>query len=112
MAGVFGCRPEQISSPGWTLHAPQGVLGVVGGAATAGCQCGRRRLGARAMDMLDEFGSKVLAAQGYGYGPAFSGVCRPCGGEGAECSPTSLPEVCRYREFGIHPAVLDAALHA
>ncbi|RER89969.1 polyketide synthase, partial [Mycobacterium tuberculosis] len=67
---VYSAAGQADSSPGWTLHA-QGVLGV-GSVQPAAELSVWPPVGARAMDVAD--GYQVLAARGYGYGPAFRGL--------------------------------------
>uniref|UniRef100_UPI00052652DA acyltransferase domain-containing protein n=1 Tax=Streptomyces sp. NRRL F-525 TaxID=1463861 RepID=UPI00052652DA len=60
-----------------------------------------------------EGGYDLLAAAGYGYGPVFQGV-RAVWRRGEELfAEVALPEEQRdsAARFGIHPALLDAALH-
>ncbi|WP_460698268.1 HAD-IIIC family phosphatase [Nocardia thraciensis] len=53
-----------------------------------------------------------LAARGYGYGPAFQGL-RSVWRRGDELfADIGLPAGCDAGGFGLHPALLDAALHA
>ncbi len=64
---------------------------------------GARQLG----DFYDD-----LAARGFGYGPVFQGV-RAAWQAGEEIfAEVALPEDQDAGAFGIHPALLDAALHA
>jgi acyl transferase domain-containing protein/acyl carrier protein len=52
-----------------------------------------------------------LAERGYGYGPAFHGL-RAAWRRGEELfAEVELPEQARGSGFGLHPALLDAALH-
>lgn len=89
---VYSAAGQADSSPGWTLHA-QGVLGV-GSVQPAAELSVWPPVGARAMDVAD--GYQVLAARGYGYGPAFRGL-QALWRRGPRCSPTSLSlRVCRY----------------
>ncbi|KIH96366.1 hypothetical protein LP52_25445, partial [Streptomonospora alba] len=56
-----------------------------------------------------------LAEGGFDYGPAFQGLRRVwAGAEGAVFAEAELPEAVREQagEFALHPALLDAALHA
>ncbi|MEV0059751.1 SDR family NAD(P)-dependent oxidoreductase [Nocardia sp. NPDC050718] len=55
-----------------------------------------------------------LAERGYGYGPAFQGLTALWAGEGEVFAEVILPESVRADAgaFGLHPALLDAALHA
>ncbi|MFE4513935.1 SDR family NAD(P)-dependent oxidoreductase [Kitasatospora sp. NPDC056783] len=68
--------------------------------------------GAEAIDLAGVY--QALAAQGYGYGPAFQGL-RAAWRQGGEVfAEVELPAelVADAAEFGLHPALLDAALHA
>lgn len=105
--GVFGCRPGGFESGMDVARA--GRVGGWLGAAAAELSVWPP-VGARAMDVAD--GYQVLAARGYGYGPAFRGL-QALWRRGAEVfADVTLPEGVPIRGFGIHPAVLDAALHA
>ncbi|MFE4644547.1 SDR family NAD(P)-dependent oxidoreductase, partial [Streptomyces sp. NPDC056730] len=55
-----------------------------------------------------------LAAAGFGYGPAFQGLRAAWRGEGAVYAEIELDEAQHLdaASFGVHPALLDAALHA
>ncbi|MFS7880294.1 SDR family NAD(P)-dependent oxidoreductase [Streptomyces asiaticus] len=56
----------------------------------------------------------ALAEQGYGYGPAFRGLSAAWLTEDGVCAEVALPEHERADagDFGLHPALLDAVLHA
>ncbi len=92
----------------WSLHA-EGVLGpggIRGGADLSAWP----PVGAAAVDVSGVY--EQLAARGYGYGRAFQGV-RAAWRRGREVfAEVVAPEGVNVRRFGIHPAVLDAALHA
>ncbi|OMC47232.1 type I polyketide synthase, partial [Mycobacterium sp. IS-1264] len=91
----------------WVLHA-QGVLNA-GSAAPADLSVWPPA-GASAVDAVDVYG--VLAARGYEYGPAFRGV-RAMWQRGQEIfAEVAVGEGVTVAGFGIHPVVLDAALHA
>ncbi len=55
-----------------------------------------------------------LAEQGYDYGPAFQGLKAVWRGEGETFAEVALPENEYFQagRFGVHPALLDAALQA
>ncbi|WP_435874604.1 SDR family NAD(P)-dependent oxidoreductase [Nocardia vinacea] len=55
-----------------------------------------------------------LAERGYEYGPAFRGLTALWEGDGEVFAEVVLPESARSdgATFGVHPALLDAALHA
>ncbi|WP_413116570.1 SDR family NAD(P)-dependent oxidoreductase [Streptomyces sp. CY1] len=106
-------RPDDggDSAPGWVCHA-EGVLSPppegpgpmeeLGGAWPPA--------GAKPVDPVDFY--EHIAASGYAYGPAFQGL-RAVWRDGADLlAEVALPEVAGERTgFGIHPALLDAALH-
>ncbi|WP_236808513.1 type I polyketide synthase [Amycolatopsis albispora] len=52
-----------------------------------------------------------LALRGYDYGPAFQGVVAAWRGENELFAEVRLPEGVQAQTFGLHPALLDAALH-
>ncbi|MGW7750955.1 SDR family NAD(P)-dependent oxidoreductase [Streptomyces violaceusniger] len=99
---------ETTADPVWVCHAV-GVLGPHGEPAPqpAGAW---PPAGAEPVD-TDGFYERAEAA-GYGYGPAFQGV-RKLWRDGADVlAEVALPEAAGDRAgFGIHPALLDAALH-
>ncbi|WP_433200632.1 SDR family NAD(P)-dependent oxidoreductase [Nocardia sp. CA-107356] len=106
-------RPDDDadSVPSWTLNA-EGVLasGVDGPPAELAQW---PPAGAVAVDIDGVYDS--LDAQGYHYGPVFqalSSVWR--GADGLLYAEVELPEQARTEaeRFGVHPALLDAALHA
>ncbi|MGH3633734.1 MAG: SDR family NAD(P)-dependent oxidoreductase, partial [Mycobacterium sp.] len=67
--------------------------------------------GATAVDVTD--GYERLAASGYGYGPAFQGLTAVWRRGEEVFAEVTLPEAAgSVTGFGIHPAMLDAALHA
>nr|BAP34733.1 type I polyketide synthase [Streptomyces sp. ML694-90F3] len=53
----------------------------------------------------------LLAEQGFGYGPLFTGVRAAWRSEGTVHAEVELPEETAVDGYGIHPALLDAALH-
>jgi polyketide synthase 12 len=67
--------------------------------------------GATAVDVTDSYDQ--LAARGYGYGPAFQGLTAMWRRGDEMFAEVTLPEKAGgVTGFGVHPAVLDAALHA
>ncbi|MGW2329888.1 SDR family NAD(P)-dependent oxidoreductase [Streptomyces sp. NPDC001700] len=102
-------RPAR-SEESWTRHA-SGVLAEHGeGAAADGAVFAQWPPdGAEPIDVDGLY--ERQAAQGYGYGPAFQGV-RAAWRRGDEVfAEVSLDEAGADR-FGLHPALLDASLHA
>ncbi|MCM3885098.1 SDR family NAD(P)-dependent oxidoreductase, partial [Frankia sp. R82] len=59
---------------------------------------------------LDDFYER-LADNGYGYGPLFQGLTAVWVWEGELFGEVTLPEGADIDGYGIHPALLDAALH-
>ncbi|MGW1786965.1 SDR family NAD(P)-dependent oxidoreductase, partial [Streptomyces sp. NPDC002143] len=94
----------------WTRHAT-GVLAPVPAEAAAD-PADWPPAGARPV-ALDGFYSD-LAATGYGYGPAFQGLRAAWRSGGDVYAEVALPAelVGEAERFGLHPALLDAALHA
>ncbi|WP_156764178.1 type I polyketide synthase, partial [Mycobacterium sp. E3247] len=94
----------------WTVHA-QGVLSE--GAPGPGTDLSVwPPIGAAEVDVTGAYDD--LAARGYGYGPAFRGL-RRVWRRGAETfAEVEAPQQAGVTVggFGIHPVVLDAALHA
>ncbi|TDQ04392.1 acyl transferase domain-containing protein [Labedaea rhizosphaerae] len=90
----------------WTLHA-DGVLDT--GAAASGFDATQwPPADAEPVDVQDFY--ETVRAQGYDYGPAFQGLTTAW-----KRGDTVFAEVALAAEvegFGVHPALLDAALHA
>ncbi len=109
-AVTFHSRPADDVEASWTLHA-QAV--VTPRSAEAGPSFGLKRwppAGARAVDVQAAYAA--LAGQGYGYGPAFQGV-RAVWRRGPEVfAEVGIPAGVDVDGFGIHPALLDAVVHA
>ncbi|MFE3661350.1 polyketide synthase dehydratase domain-containing protein, partial [Streptomyces sp. NPDC059165] len=95
----------------WVLHA-HGTLGSAGGAGVPGGLLEWPPAGAEEVDLSGAY--ERLAGEGYGYGPVFQGLRRVWRGDGELFAEVSLPEEQRVdaARFGLHPALLDAALHA
>ena len=94
----------------WTLHA-EGTLGSA--AAPAPADTGPwPPPGAEAVDVQGAY--DALAAHGYAYGPVFQGLRAAWARGGEVFAEVALPEQVREEagQFGLHPALLDACLHA
>ncbi|WP_405093739.1 SDR family NAD(P)-dependent oxidoreductase [Micromonospora sp. NBC_01392] len=102
-------RPEGVEGVGgsWTRHAT-GVLSPQAGRVAAG-------LGqwppADARPVAVEGLYERLAGGGYVYGPVFQGLRAVWRSERDVYAEVALPEQVGADGFGLHPAVLDAALH-
>ncbi|MEU0300603.1 type I polyketide synthase [Streptomyces sp. NPDC006175] len=95
----------------WTRHAG-GLLAAAGGTAPLPGSGEWPPEGARRVDSDHFYPS--MAEAGYEYGPAFRGL-RAVWNRGEEIfAEVDLPEEHEdeARQFGLHPALLDAALHA
>ncbi|QKV96584.1 SDR family NAD(P)-dependent oxidoreductase [Streptomyces sp. NA02950] len=100
-------RPE-VGTPAWTRHAT-GVLAPSDAPEPAALEAWPPA-GARPVDLSGTYDH--LAAQGYGYGPLFR-CLRTAWRVGEEvCAELALPESAATGGFGLHPALLDSALHA
>ncbi|WP_433732451.1 SDR family NAD(P)-dependent oxidoreductase [Nocardia sp. CA-129566] len=108
---VFSCPDGDVDTrPSWTLHA-EGVLAV--GETEADFDLSSwPPVGATAVDIDGVYDS--LDAQGYQYGPVFQALTSVWRGTEGIYAEVALPEQARSDAggFGVHPALLDAALHA
>ncbi|MFE6042651.1 type I polyketide synthase, partial [Streptomyces sp. NPDC056452] len=99
------------SEHAWTRHA-SGVLASEDGLPAGTGLTAWPPPGAEQVDLTGRY--DALAEQGFGYGPAFQGL-RAVWRRGNEVfAELSLPEspVGDAQAFGLHPALLDSALHA
>ncbi len=98
------------ASSGWLLHA-EGVLGVGSVEPNADLSVWPPA-GAVAVDIGD--GYERLAERGYGYGPAFRGLTSMWRRGDEVFAEVALPADAglSVAGFGVHPVLLDAALHA
>ncbi|MCC3775995.1 type I polyketide synthase, partial [Streptomyces sp. UNOB3_S3] len=103
-------RPDGAEELPWTQHA-SGVLAPDEHRAAPGTAAWPPA-GAQPLD-LDGFYDE-LAATGFGYGPLFQGLRAAWRAGDDICAEVALPEdsAADAGSFGIHPALLDAALHA
>jgi polyketide synthase 12 len=95
---------------GWSLHA-EGVLRA-GSVQPSADLSAWPPVGAVPVDVGD--GYEQLAERGYGYGPAFRGLTSMWRRGDEVFAEVSLPADAGVSPagFGVHPAMLDAALHA
>ncbi|MFI6006049.1 type I polyketide synthase [Streptomyces sp. NPDC051366] len=111
---IYSQREDAAGEGLWTRHAT-GVLSAsarTGGSGTGFDFAAWPPAGAEPVEVGDFYSG--LVERGYGYGPAFQGV-RAVWRRGEELfAEVALPEEQRKDagRFGIHPALLDAALHA
>jgi acyl carrier protein len=108
--GVYS-RAEDVELDGsWTRHAA-GLLAE--GERSAGFELVQwPPVGAEPVPVESVYGT--FAAAGFGYGPVFQGLQKAWRGGGEVFAEVSLPEESRTEAgfFGLHPALLDASLHA
>ncbi|WP_420894672.1 SDR family NAD(P)-dependent oxidoreductase [Streptomyces alboflavus] len=93
----------------WTRHAI-GVLQAGGRARTGAALTEWPPTGAEAVD-LDGFYDHMVQG-GFGYGPVFQGLKAAWRDGGEVYAEVALPDGVKAEGFGLHPALLDAALHA
>ncbi|MDT7782896.1 MAG: hypothetical protein QOF58_1315, partial [Pseudonocardiales bacterium] len=98
-------RLETAVDEPWTEHAT-GVLGSGGAIAEVGEWPPR----AEAIDVSDAY--ERFAESGFEYGPAFQGLRAAWRDGDTVFAEVALPEGVAASEFGLHPALLDSALHA
>ncbi|KJK55293.1 type I polyketide synthase, partial [Saccharothrix sp. ST-888] len=103
-------RPDGTDAGQWTLHAT-GVLAPEAEPLPERLDAWPPQ-GAEPLDLTGVYAR--LAAQGYGYGPAFQGLRAAWRHAGEVFAEVALPDElsAEAAEFGLHPALLDAALHA
>ncbi|WP_426569921.1 SDR family NAD(P)-dependent oxidoreductase [Streptomyces canus] len=103
-------EPESDDAPHhpWTLHAT-GVLGPAGERATDPVSETWPPAGSEPVDLSSAY--DTLGERGFEYGPAFRGLRALWRDGEAFYAEVALPEDTPAGEFGIHPALLDAALH-
>ncbi|MGW6598922.1 SDR family NAD(P)-dependent oxidoreductase [Streptomyces sp. NPDC055036] len=92
----------------WTRHAI-GVLRA-GGRSAGASLTEWPPAGAEAVDLAGFY--EHMADGGFGYGPVFQGLRAAWRHGGEVFAEVALPEGVGAEGFGLHPALLDAALHA
>jgi polyketide synthase 1/15 len=100
-------RDEQ-SDGDWLVHA-EATLGVDATKVTADLSAWPPA-GAESVDMSE--GDALLEAHGYGFGPAFQGLVGVWRSESEIFAEAVAPAGVTADGMGIHPALLDALLHA
>ncbi|MFF5674784.1 SDR family NAD(P)-dependent oxidoreductase [Streptomyces hygroscopicus] len=110
--GVFSRRETEGEDAAWVRHA-HGVLGAAAPASGVSFDFGVwPPAGAEVADVAGEY--ERAAENGLRYGPVFQGLERAWRRGDEVFAEVALPEQERERaaEFGLHPALFDAALHA
>ncbi|MEW9534689.1 SDR family NAD(P)-dependent oxidoreductase, partial [Microbispora sp. NPDC049125] len=98
-------RPEGV---GWSHHATAWLVAEVRG-EDFGFEVWPPA-GAERVDLAGHY--ERLADAGFGYGPAFAGLRAAWRRGGEVFAEVALPDGVSGSGFGLHPALLDAALHA
>ncbi|MFF4009373.1 type I polyketide synthase [Streptomyces sp. NPDC001717] len=104
-------HPGEPDGGSWTRHAEGWLAPGALGAPAPAAEAAWPPAGARPLDLSRRYAD--LLAQGYAYGPAFQGLTAAWQRDDevfAEVTPAR--ELADQTDFGIHPAALDAALHA
>ncbi|MFE0462726.1 SDR family NAD(P)-dependent oxidoreductase, partial [Kitasatospora sp. NPDC058965] len=106
--GIHARPAEESADLPWTRHATGLVSAAV--PTTDFDTAIWPPVGAAAIDLAELYPN--LAEAGLGYGPTFQGL-RAAWQRGTEVfAEVALPEAGEAARFGLHPAVLDACLHA
>ncbi|MCW2551624.1 MAG: polyketide synthase, partial [Mycobacterium sp.] len=106
MVSVFSHADDGESA--WVLHA-EAIVGPAVSAPTADLSAWPPA-GAVAMDVSDAY--EVLAARGYEYGPAFRALTAMWRRGDEVFAEVAIPQDVQSAEFGVHPVLLDASMHA
>src|SRR5450755_5946 len=103
-------RPDDDPDAEWTQHA----AGILAAGDAAGEGLGGVWPPAEAAEVSLEGLYERLAGQGYEYGPVFRGLRRAWRDGGDLLAEVELDEAAGQQagRYGLHPALLDAALHA
>ncbi|MFF1279143.1 type I polyketide synthase, partial [Streptomyces marokkonensis] len=104
---------ESADSPLWTRHA-RGFLAPAPARSTGSGRAEALAVwpprDAEEVPVTDAY--ERMARAGYGYGPAFRGLRALWRRNGEVFAEVALPEREKTDGWGVHPALLDAALHA
>jgi polyketide synthase 12/epothilone polyketide synthase D len=107
-ASVYS-QPAEESGTTWTLHATADIaLRQPSMPAFVDVEALRRRC-ARTVDVAVLY--EDYAAAGLHHGPVFRGVRTLISGTSEALGEIRLPAEAEARDYGVHPALLDAALH-
>ena len=101
-------RPDDAEAA-WVLHA-EAVVGVRRAAPPTADLSVWPPAGAVATDVTDAY--ETLAARGYEYGPAFRGLTAMWRRGDEVFAEVTIPQDVQSGEFGVHPVLLDASMHA
>ncbi|MBX7454697.1 type I polyketide synthase [Mycolicibacterium sp. 3033] len=101
-------RPGSDDSSSWTLHA-EGVLSPEA-IEPAADLTQWPPAGARPIEIVAAY--EDMASRGFEYGPAFRGLTSVWRRGDEVFAEVTAPQELKTEHFGVHPALLDSALHA
>ncbi|WP_406205784.1 SDR family NAD(P)-dependent oxidoreductase [Kitasatospora sp. NBC_01560] len=107
--GVHSAASGADATGGWVRNAT-GFLAVGETAPPAEAASAWPPVGAEPLDLGGVYAG--LAASGYEYGPVFQGLTAAWSDGELRYAEVALPADTAVEGFGVHPALLDAALHA
>ena len=107
---IYSARENASGTDAWTRHA-RGTLRATTRPVSTFDFTAWPPVGARQVDVRD--GYEKLTRAAYAYGPAFQGVRKVWRRDAELFAEVALPREQRVEatRFGLHPALLDAALH-
>ncbi|MEV0292106.1 type I polyketide synthase [Nocardia sp. NPDC050710] len=105
---VIHSRVDGHDTAAWTRHA-EAVVTEVPADDSAAVPAGVAPSDATGVDVDERY--RLLDAAGYGYGPAFRGMRALAHRDDEFFVEVALPQGVDASGFGVHPALLDAALH-
>ncbi|MGW7534810.1 type I polyketide synthase [Amycolatopsis sp. NPDC054798] len=103
---ALGIFSQTEDADDWVQHG-SGRLSPAGSPSAAAAEW--PPAGATEIDVTSRYDE--LAAQGFDYGPVFAGLRRAWQAGDVLAAEVALPEHADGSAFGLHPALLDAALH-
>src|ERR1700683_1613074 len=107
-AEVHSRHDDAVAGAPWTAHATATLAATAPAPAFDLAACPPP--GAQPVDVGGVY--EALAGRGLGYGPAFRGLTAAWRRGGGVFAEAALPEGVPADGYGLHPALLDAALHA
>ncbi|MFF7130687.1 SDR family NAD(P)-dependent oxidoreductase, partial [Streptomyces sp. NPDC008240] len=102
-------RPDHGGEGGWTQHA-SGLIAPATAAPSSFDTAMWPPAGAEVLDVTGTY--ETFLEAGFGYGPVFQGLTAAWRLGHEVFAEVALPDDAHAEAFGVHPALLDAALHA
>ncbi|MRH92324.1 SDR family NAD(P)-dependent oxidoreductase [Nocardia sp. SYP-A9097] len=100
---------SRLADGEWTRHATAVLVPADGSGADPSWARTWPPRGAEPLEVNGLY--DTLAAQGYEYGPMFQGLRAAWRADGVTYAEVALPEGADATGYGVHPALLDAAMH-